>query len=102
MLLRHIRYFLAVAEHKNFTRAADALHVSQPALSQQIRQLDAPLRAPLLDRSGCPRGLHDRSHGEECVEDAFEIFRVRARTASTLPDLVLTVRITGSRALRQV
>jgi DNA-binding transcriptional LysR family regulator len=35
MLLRHIRYLLALTEHRNFTRAADALHVSQPALSQQ-------------------------------------------------------------------
>lgn len=51
MLLRHIRYFLAVAEYRNFTRAAEALHVSQPTLSQQIRQLEDALSAQLLDRS---------------------------------------------------
>lgn len=52
MLLRHVRYLKAVAEHGSFTRAAEALHVSQPALSQQIKELEERLGAQLLDRSG--------------------------------------------------
>lgn len=52
MLLRHIRYFKAVVDQGGFTRAAQMLHVSQPALSQQIKELEQSLGAQLLDRSG--------------------------------------------------
>jgi len=59
MLLRHINYFLAVAEHGGFTRAAAALHVSQPALSQQIKQLEETLDVQLFDRTGRTTRLTD-------------------------------------------
>ncbi|MET9524656.1 LysR family transcriptional regulator [Streptomyces coeruleorubidus] len=52
MELRQLQYFLAVVEEANFTRAAARLHVAQPGVSAQIRQLERELGQPLLDRSG--------------------------------------------------
>lgn len=51
MELRHLRYFKAVAELLNFSRAAEKLRVAQPALSRQIRDLEEELGARLLDRN---------------------------------------------------
>jgi len=52
MELRQLEYFVAVAEEASFTRAAARVHVAQPGVSAQVRQLERELGAPLFDRAG--------------------------------------------------
>ena len=85
MQLRHIRYLLAVAEHGNFTRAAEALHVSQPTLSQQIIQLEETLGVPLLDRSG--RTVRVTDAGSVYIEHARRALRELAAARRAIHDV---------------
>src|SRR5262245_1090062 len=83
--LRHLRYFLAVAEAVHFTRAAAKLHVTQPTLSHQIRQLEGQLNLPLFDRIG--RRIKLTAAGELLLPHARRVLRELEAAQTALSEL---------------
>jgi Transcriptional regulator len=83
--LRHLRYFLAVAELRHFTRAAGKLNVTQPTLSHQIRQLEGQLDLALFDRFG--RRVKLTAAGEVLLPHARRVLRELDAAQSALGEL---------------
>src|SRR6266478_4574257 len=73
MELRHLRYFLAVGEALNFTRAATQLRVAQPALSRQVQDLEDEIGVDLLRRS--PRGVTLTAEGKLFLEEVRDLLK---------------------------
>jgi DNA-binding transcriptional LysR family regulator len=73
MELRHLRYFLAVGEASNFSKAAVQLRIAQPALSRQIRDLEEEIGVELLHRS--PRGVRLTAEGRLFLEEVRQLLR---------------------------
>ncbi|CAM2783568.1 LysR family transcriptional regulator [Mycobacterium intermedium] len=78
--LRLVGYFVTVAEHRHFGRAAAALHVAQPSLSRQIRRLEQQLGVRLLDRT--PQGTRLTEAGEVFLPRAKALLRSATQAAA--------------------
>src|SRR3954447_21121963 len=84
MDLRQMRYFLAVAQERSFSRAAERLHMAQPPLSRQIRQMESDLGTPLFIRT--PRGADLTEAAQSLLRD--------------VPNILELSRLSRERAIR--
>jgi DNA-binding transcriptional LysR family regulator len=111
MELRHLRYFVAVAEELHFRRAGQRLHVAQPAVSEQVRKLEEELGVRLFDRT--QRKVALTAAGTALLTEAYRVLRqaeaarAAARSASDRPKLRFgyvptALRASVPRTLRQL
>ncbi|MGJ7462806.1 LysR family transcriptional regulator [Halomonas sp. MA07-2] len=92
MELRHLRYFCVVAEELNLTSAAERLHMSQPPLSRQIKQLEQEVGAELFERSSrglrlTPTGLFFQQHALQILEKVGATLEATRRMARSKREL---------------
>ena len=85
MELRHLRYFVAVAEALSFTKAAENLHLAQPSLTRQIKDLEREIEVRLIDRSG--KRISLTQEGESFLEDAKRLLAECAQSVQAVQRL---------------
>src|SRR2546430_15502284 len=85
MELRHLRYFVAVAENLNFTKAAEKLHLAQPSLTRQIHNLEEEIGVRLLNRSKSQVALTEE--GRAFLVDARRGLALAAESVAAVPRL---------------
>ncbi|TDN70070.1 LysR family transcriptional regulator [Paraburkholderia sp. BL10I2N1] len=94
MELRQLRYFIAVAEEMNITRAADRLHMTQPPLSRQIQQIEEDVGLPLFERGSRPLRLTEAgrifyTQARRLIEEADELAPLTRRLAQLAERIVI-------------
>ncbi len=100
--LRRLEYFLAVARERNFTRAAERLHIAQPALSRQVRELERELGTELIHRTTHDFELTEAgtlllARGPQLIASADELWRsVRAHGSGEVGDVVVAYGASAS------
>src|SRR5258708_21973537 len=82
MALRHLRYFLAVAEALSFTKAAAQLRIAQPALSRRVQDLEEEIGVDLLKRS--PRGVILTAEGKLFLEKTRQLLKLAEESVKQL------------------
>jgi DNA-binding transcriptional LysR family regulator len=78
----HVRSFLAVVDYGGYHRAAEALHLTQPAVSQHVRRLEQRVGGPLFERAG--RGVQVSQHGEAVAMELREVLKANDRAVQRL------------------
>ena len=99
MTLVQLRHLIALADQASFSRAAQAVHLSQPAFSRSIRALEVELQLPLLDRIG--RRIEWTVHGRETLERAMLMLALLQKACRDHRQLRLEITRSGTELLVQ-